>query len=138
MDEPGPSISARFGKYLVLCLKGVIATWRYDRGDKVISSDFPCHADGSSSQAASGLEITVRVDGPDQCRVEARDVFKANDAAGYRQRIERAEWRCRAVAADDVRQGEFADVLAIEPGRALRPRGVAKPGAEQQAQSQPF
>jgi hypothetical protein len=42
-----------------------------------------------------------------------------------------------AVTADFFREGKFSHVLAIEFGRALRPRSAPEPRAEQQAQSYP-
>src|SRR5260370_35936638 len=116
--------------HLVFRLKRVIAAWRYDLSGKIGSLDAPPHLNKPPSHAGGGFENPILIDLAAQCGGESRDIGKANVAPGYFQRIKRPQRRLGAVAADDFCEGKLSHLLAIEPGRALRPRYARKPGAE--------
>src|SRR5205807_9321030 len=94
------------------------------------------HLGRSLAQTGGGGEIPAVTDPAAQGGGEAWHIGEANVAAGYGQRVERPGRWLGAVALERSRQGKFPGVLAIEPGRALRPRDAAKPRGEQEAQSQ--
>src|SRR5260370_40020650 len=94
---------ADLARSLVLCLKRVIAAWRYDLSGQIGSLDAPRHLDKSPSQAGGGLENPVCSNLAAQCGGESRDVGKANLAPRYFQRIKRPQRRLGTVATDDFR-----------------------------------
>src|SRR5262249_51150610 len=75
-----------FGRYLVLGLKLVIATGRFDRSANIVCLDAPRHVYKSLSQAGGGFENPVLTDLPPQCGIESRPIYKPNFSPGYCQR----------------------------------------------------
>jgi hypothetical protein len=122
---------------LVLCLKGIIAAWRYDSSNYIISLNASCHLYKPLSRAGRGFEGPIFTNSPAQCGVEPRDIHKPHFTPGYSERVKRSQRRLGTVSLDYLREGELSPVLPIELRRALRPRDP-KPCAEQEAQSQRF
>jgi len=89
------------------------------------------------SQAGGGFDNPVFVDPSLQYGVKSGEVGKSDFPAGYRQRVSRAQRRPGAVAINDFGEDQSPNVLAVEPGRTLRPCRTGKPNQQQQSQSLP-
>ena len=134
-----PTAKALSGLFLrlVLRLKGIIATWRYDSSDYIISLNPSRHVYKSLSRAGRGFEGPIFTNSPAQCGVEPRDIHKTHFTPGYSERVKRPQRRLGTVPFDYFREGKFSPVLPIELSRALRPR-YSKPRTDQETQPQPF
>ena len=96
------------------------------------------HLHGTLSCPSSGAEQAVLSDrAPERCG-KARQVGKADLAAGDRQRVQRAERRFGAVAAERPRQSQLARVLAVELRCSLCPGQAREAGCKQGDEAQPF
>ncbi len=68
---------------LILRLKGVTATGRYDGSRNMASLDAPRHMYKSLSQARRGLENPIFTNLPAQCGAELGTIYKPHFAPGY-------------------------------------------------------
>jgi hypothetical protein len=57
-------VPKKLDRSLILRLKGVTATGRYDRSGKIIPLDMPCHLHKSASQAGGGFKIPIFTNPP--------------------------------------------------------------------------
>src|ERR1700724_1144831 len=107
--------------YLILRLKGVIATWRYDRSGYIISLNASRHLYKPLSRAGRGFEGPIFNNSPTQCGVEPRDIYEPNFTSRHSERVKCPQRRLGTVPFNYFREGRLSPVLPIELSRALRP-----------------
>src|ERR1700736_6251750 len=83
------AVSKSFAPSLLLRLKGIIATWRYDSSSYSISLDASRHLYKSLSRAGRGFEGPIFTNSAVQCGVEPRDIYKPHFTPEYSQRVKR-------------------------------------------------
>src|SRR3984893_18818333 len=115
------AVSKSFAPSLLLRLKGVIATWRYDSSSYSISLNASRHLYKPLSRAGRGFVGPIFTNSPAQCGVEPRDIHKPHFTPGYSERVKRSQRRLGTVSLDYLREGELSPVLPIALRRALRP-----------------